>query len=105
MSTPENATTATPQPPKQVNTKIPEGHVSGQSNMVLSAPAHTLTHEKLIEELDANSEDGLTAEEAKARLEKYGPNLFQDARGVRPWKILLRQVANAMMLVCSDHTS
>jgi Na+-exporting ATPase len=88
-----------PKPPKKANKKIPEGHVSGQSNMVLSKPAHALTHEELVEELDANTTDGLTTEEAKRRLEEYGPNMFQDARGVKPWEILVRQVANAMMLV------
>ncbi|KAF2669388.1 potassium/sodium eff [Microthyrium microscopicum] len=77
----------------------PEGHVTGQSNIRLSALAHTLTPEELADELDADLVDGLTSAEAKARLEKYGPNMFQEQRGVQPFKTLLRQVANAMMLV------
>jgi Na+-exporting ATPase len=88
-----------PAPPKHAKKDVPEGHVSGQSNMRLSKPAHALSHEELVDELQANTVDGLSTDEAKQRLEKYGPNMFQDARGVKPWDILVRQVANAMMLV------
>lgn len=90
---------APPEPPKKAGKPPPEGHVSGQSNWKLSRPAHVLTWEELVDELDANIEDGLTTAEAKQRLVDYGPNMFQDAKGVKPWDIFVRQVANAMMLV------
>lgn len=74
-------------------------HVSGQANKPLSLPPHSLTIEKVVEELKANPEDGLTDSDAKARLEEYGKNQFGEQKGVQPVKILIAQVANAMTLV------
>ncbi|KKK23314.1 sodium transport ATPase 5, partial [Aspergillus ochraceoroseus] len=54
----------------------------------LSQPAHTLPYEAILQELRANSEEGLTSAEAKKRGE-----------GVSIIKIVIRQIANAMMLV------
>ncbi|OAL71834.1 sodium transport ATPase [Trichophyton violaceum] len=65
----------------------------------LSHPAHCLTAEATTRELATNADDGLTAQEAKARLEKYGQNKLDDGEGVSVIKILIRQIANAMMLV------
>ncbi|QDS70434.1 hypothetical protein FKW77_009700 [Venturia effusa] len=74
-------------------------HVSGQANKPLSKPAHALPFEKLIAEVQANPEDGLTASEARIRLDDYGRNELGDQGGVSITKILIRQIANAMMLV------
>jgi hypothetical protein len=75
------------------------GHVSGQSNRPLSRPAHALTHEQLAAELDADILSGLTAQEAKVRLEQYGRNDLGEEEGVQPLKIIVAQIANAMTLV------
>ncbi|RYP47561.1 hypothetical protein DL768_006406 [Monosporascus sp. mg162] len=74
-------------------------HVSGQSNKPLTKPAHALDRDDLVQQLDADIENGLTAVDAKQRLEQYGRNELDDGPGVQPIKILIRQVANAMMLV------
>ena len=74
-------------------------HVSGQANKPMTAPAHALTPEKVVEDLGANAETGLTAEEAKKRLEEFGKNEFGDSGGVQPVKILIGQLANALTLV------
>jgi Na+-exporting ATPase len=74
-------------------------HKSGQSNEPLSAPAHALSFQQVIEETKCNPDDGLTTAEAKSRLEKFGSNDLGDDGGVQPAKILLRQVANSMTLV------
>ncbi|GKT84106.1 potassium/sodium efflux P-type ATPase [Colletotrichum tofieldiae] len=74
-------------------------HVSGQSNKPISRPAHALTPEQVIQELRANSDDGLTPEDAKARLDEYGRNEFGEEAGVQPLKIFIGQIANAMTLV------
>ena len=74
-------------------------YVSGQGNKPLSHPAHALTHQVVTVETEANSENGLTDVEASNRLELYGRNELADGDGVQPIKILIRQVANAMMLV------
>ncbi|KAL4818340.1 hypothetical protein BDW67DRAFT_190024 [Aspergillus spinulosporus] len=71
-----------------------KGHVQP-----LSRPAHTLSPDEVLRELKVNSEEGLTAAEAKKRLELYGPNELEGGEGVSLAKIVIRQIANAMMLV------
>lgn len=71
--------------------------VSGGSP--LHQPAHTLTSEAVIKELSTRIDDGLTPDEASHRLQQYGPNKLDEGEGVSILKILVRQVANAMMLV------
>jgi len=73
--------------------------VSGQANKPLSLPPHALSYDAVSSEIGANTHDGLTAAEARSRLEEYGRNELDDSPGVQPAKILIRQVANAMMLV------
>jgi magnesium-transporting ATPase (P-type) len=75
------------------------GHVSGQSNTPTSRPAHALTYEQLANELNADVLSGLTANEAKTRLEQYGRNDLGEEEGVQPLKIVIAQIANAMTLV------
>lgn len=69
-----------------------------QGNLPLSKPAHALSIEAIIDEVSADDKDGLSTEDAKQRLEKYGPNELGSTDGVQPLKILARQVANAMTL-------
>jgi potassium/sodium efflux P-type ATPase len=76
-----------------------DNHVSGQSNKPLSHPAHSLRWLEVAAELQTDTDDGLTHEEAKQRLDEHGENVLGDTGGVNPGKILLRQVANAMTLV------
>lgn len=76
-----------------------EGFVSGQSNKPLTRPAHSLSYADVVDQIAANPSDGLTAEEAKNRLEEYGRNELGEGEGVQPGKILIRQIANAMTLV------
>ncbi|KAJ5263404.1 hypothetical protein N7478_011009 [Penicillium angulare] len=75
--------------------------VSGDapSHPYLSNPPHYLTCEAVINELGTNSDDGLTATEAKQRIDKYGENILEGGEGVSFAKIIIRQVANAMMLI------
>lgn len=73
--------------------------MSGSGNKPLSKPAHALTFETVIEELQADDNAGLTQAEASARLQTYGKNELGEGAGVQPIKILIRQVANAMTLV------
>lgn len=70
-----------------------------QTPEYLSQPAHSLTFEDVLHELGSNSDDGLTSTEAKQRVEKYGENMLEGDEGVSFAKIVIRQVANAMMLV------
>lgn len=74
-------------------------HVSGQSNKPISKPAHSLTFEEVIRELGSDGDDGISAGEVEKRLEAFGSNELENGPGVNPTKILLKQIANAMMLV------
>ena len=79
--------------------------MSGSGNKPLSRPAHALSFENVVEELQANENAGLTPADAKERLQVYGSNDLGEGAGVQPAKILLRQVANAMTLVTSTTPS
>lgn len=72
------------------------------SGQYLSQPAHSLSFENAIQELGTNSDDGLTSAEVEQRLEKYGENVLEGDEGVSFAKIVIRQIANAMMLVSDD---
>ncbi|RFN49753.1 potassium/sodium efflux p-type atpase [Fusarium flagelliforme] len=74
-------------------------HVSGQSNEPLSLPAHCLTVAQVADELRTNATSGLSANEAKDRLVKYGSNDLGETEGISPLRILFAQVANAMTMV------
>lgn len=74
-------------------------HVSGQSNKPLTRPAHALEYGTLITEINTGADDGLSKEEALSRLEEHGHNEIGAQGGVSIAKILVRQVANAMILV------
>lgn len=74
-------------------------HVSGQANRPLSKPPHALPVSTVIAELGSNAEDGLTSSEARLRLESFGPNELGEQSGVSISKILVSQIANAMVLV------
>lgn len=65
----------------------------------LSQPAHSLSYEDAIKQLGTNSDDGLTSAEVKQRLDNYGENMLEGDEGVSLAKIVIRQIANAMMLV------
>lgn len=73
--------------------------MSGQANKPMSKPAHALDRDIVRNELNADVKQGLSGPEAQSRLQEYGNNELDDGPGVQPLKILLRQVANAMMLV------
>lgn len=76
-----------------------QAHVSGQANKPMTAPAHALTIEEVVHQLQANVEAGLSTDEAKRRLEEYGRNEFGEQDGVQPLKIFIGQIANALTLV------
>lgn len=83
----------------KANDRPVETYVSGQSNEPMSRPAHALTFEQVVDELGANTINGLTEAEANMRLEKYGKNDLGEAEGTHPIKIVIAQIANAMTMV------
>jgi P-type Na+/K+ transporter len=79
--------------------KCPEKHVSGQATEKLSALPHALSVDQFMSEVCTHPELGLTAADAEMRLQKFGPNEIDQGEGVSATKILVRQIANAMILV------
>ena len=59
----------------------------------------TLTVEQTAQLLETDVEKGLTSEEAKARLEKYGPNKLQEKPKKTWWRIFFEQMNNPMIFV------
>jgi magnesium-transporting ATPase (P-type) len=76
-----------------------QGTLSEQGRRSLSRPAYCLPYEVVVQELSTELDKGLTTEEARRRLQQYGPNKLDEGKGVSIAKILVRQIANAMMLV------
>ncbi|KAL7934386.1 cation transporting ATPase [Trichoderma chlorosporum] len=60
---------------------------------------HTLPARRVAELLGTDTEDGLSVEEAAARLARDGPNTIKGAKGISVWEIFLQQVANALTAV------
>jgi P-type Na+/K+ transporter len=89
---------------KEIQAKL-DAHHSGQSNEPISGPAHTLSFDDVVAQLNSSAIDGLTPDEAKKRLEQYGKNELDNGPGVNPVRILIRQIANAMMLVSRTSSS
>ncbi|KZV85008.1 potassium/sodium eff [Exidia glandulosa HHB12029] len=58
-----------------------------------------LTGDEVLRELDINGDHGLTDEAAGQRLEQYGRNELDGSGGVHAWKVLLKQIANAMIII------
>ncbi|MEP0804016.1 MAG: cation-translocating P-type ATPase [Chloroflexota bacterium] len=65
---------------------------------------HTKSKDEAFAELNS-SESGLSQEEARARLARYGPNEIQAARRISPWEILLEQFKNVLILILLGATT
>ncbi|KAL2753533.1 hypothetical protein ACRALDRAFT_1044169 [Sodiomyces alcalophilus JCM 7366] len=73
--------------------------VATSADEPLSRPAHTLPYSQVVHELGVDATQGLTADEAAARLAKYGANDLGEQKTVKPLQIFIAQIANAMTLV------
>lgn len=60
---------------------------------------HTLPARLVAELLKSDVDNGLSTEEAAARLVRDGPNSIKGAKGASLWEIFLQQVANALTVV------
>ena len=60
---------------------------------------HAVDVEEVSRELNSDPGRGLTAEEARARLARSGPNELQRGEGIRPGRILLGQLTSPMLLL------
>lgn len=69
-----------------------------KSQPVCASP-HTLPAHRVAEQLKTDVDNGLSSNEAAARLARDGPNSIKGAKGVSLWEIFLQQVANALTVV------
>ncbi|KAG0031268.1 hypothetical protein BGZ81_001557, partial [Podila clonocystis] len=62
-------------------------------------PFHTFTVEQTAQHYNTSILEGLSAEEAANRLKSYGANELEGNGGVKWYKVLWRQVANALVVI------
>jgi Ca2+-transporting ATPase len=60
---------------------------------------HSLPLDEVAARLDTRLDAGLTDAKAKRRLADYGPNELEAVRAVAPWKLLLEQFKNVLILI------
>ena len=59
---------------------------------------HAMTYQDVEKTLET-SEEGLSDEEAAARLEKYGKNVLREVRQKSIWKMILEQISDIMVII------
>src|SRR3990167_1180468 len=60
---------------------------------------HTLSALEVIDKLKTNISTGLSSEEAKARLEQYGPNQLGASVSVSPLTLFFHQFQNSLIII------
>jgi len=67
---------------------------------VQAESAYRLTVPQVCILLNTDVDNGLDTAEATRRLQHYGPNKVEGAKGLSMWTIFLRQISNSLTLVC-----
>ncbi|KAF3913884.1 hypothetical protein ABW21_db0204088 [Orbilia brochopaga] len=67
--------------------------------ITIDSPAHAISFKDVATQLKTNVDRGLSAAEAKKRLGEYGQNILEGGQSVKAWKVFLKQIANAMIMV------
>lgn len=70
-----------------------------EQNAPERVPWHTRSAEDALRELETDIEQGLSANEAEARLERHGPNTIRRDEGEPVWKILLGQFTDPLISI------
>jgi P-type Na+/K+ transporter len=73
--------------------------MADKQHFVLDQPAYRLSANEVARLLETSLEHGLSKEEARRRHEIVGDNALDRVQGISIWKVLVRQVANALTLV------
>jgi P-type Ca2+ transporter type 2C len=55
--------------------------------------------EEILQDLDVDAEQGLSARQVKARRREYGPNRLRSAKGKSAWEILIEQFKSLLVLL------
>ena len=70
------------------------------TEQVYSRHPFLLPFEDIQEQLGTNTETGLSVFKVQESQRKHGPNKLEGEGGVQWYSILLKQISNAMILVC-----
>ena len=97
-TTTSTATTVRPNEPLQEKS----GQAQNDQAPQLNFKPHHETSSALLEALNTNVNFGLSEEEVEKRRQVYGENRLKEVKGVSGFKIILRQVGNAMTLILSE---
>ena len=62
-------------------------------------PFHSTTIEEATRLLNSHTEQGLTIDEAKQRLEHFGLNAIEEAKAISPFKILVNQFKSPIVFL------
>lgn len=102
-STSDSSTIANPddqppiaEPPELSNTNTTTTNTFEEKHTSLP---HTLSALRVAQDLDTDVDNGLSNDEAAARLARDGPNAILGAKGISLWHIFLQQIANALTAV------
>ncbi len=60
---------------------------------------HALAPANALKILNTSFDQGITQEEAKKRLEQYGFNRLQEGKKISPWRLLLAQFQNVLVII------
>ncbi|PWW78360.1 potassium/sodium eff [Tuber magnatum] len=72
---------------------------SGPQKPSFSQPPYLLSADQVAQELGTNLETGLSPPQAKQSLDQYGENKLEGGEGVPVWKVFIKQISNAMVLI------
>lgn len=75
-----------------------DNHANTQAN-ALSHHWHTLSADEVALLLEANHQIGLSAAQVAERIALHGPNALHEKRGRSPWRMLLDQLTDFMIIV------
>jgi Ca2+-transporting ATPase len=76
--------------------KEARGHLRGH---VAQLPWHSMEMDSLLGELDTDPRQGLTVEEARTRLEKYGYNELAVEEKTSPFTLFINQFKNTLIII------
>ena len=73
--------------------------MTDRTTFTLDQPAYRLRPDEIAQQLGTDYQTGLSKQEAARRHGIVGNNALEFEGGVSIWKVLIRQVANALTLV------
>ena len=74
----------------------------GMSNPQSKIAWHSIEPPQVLKELDTDLHQGLTEDEVKKRLEKYGYNELKKEERISPFTLFINQFKNILIIILLD---